>query len=63
MARQKKDGKYINFYMATDVLNALEIYAEEHGMTKTKVVEWALMHYIKASNEDPLKDGIQKPIV
>ena len=41
MARLRKDGKYINFYMVSDVFSALERFSEEHGMTKTMVMERA----------------------
>ena len=63
MARPRKDGKYINFYMASDVFSALERFSEEHGMTKTMVIERALKQYIEASNGYTIRDGVQRPNV
>ena len=63
MARPRKDGKYINFYMASYVFNALDRFAEERGMTKTMVMERALKLYIEASNGYTVRNGVQKPNV
>lgn len=60
MARPKKDGKYINFYMDADVYAALEKYTEETGLTKTMTMERALKQYIELSGGYAIKDG--KPI-
>ena len=57
MARPKKDGKYINFYMDAEIYAALEKYAEESGLTKTKTMEWALKQYIELSGGYTIKKG------
>lgn len=49
MARPKKDGKYINFYMDAEVFAALEKFTDETGLTKTMTMERALKQYIELS--------------
>lgn len=39
MARKKKEGKITNFYLSLDVLDSLERYCEETGLSKTTAVE------------------------
>ena len=39
MPRKKKDGKITNFYLNIEVLNLLEKYCEETGLSKTTAVE------------------------
>ena len=39
MARPKKDGKYVNFYMDSELLKRLEKYCEETGLSKTAAIE------------------------
>ena len=39
MARPKKDGKYVNFYMNSELLKKLEEYCEETGLSKTTAIE------------------------
>ena len=39
MARVKKDGKNISFYMEADIVNRLHEYAEEKGQSLTVAVE------------------------
>lgn len=39
MARPKKDGKYVNFYIDSELLKRLEEYCEETGLSKTAAIE------------------------
>ena len=48
MARSKKDGRYVNFYMSSDVFEMLEKFSEVSGLTKTMIMERAVRHYIDA---------------
>jgi len=57
MARPKKDGKYINFYMDAEVYAALVKFSEETGLTKTMTMERALKQYIESSNGFIIKNG------
>lgn len=45
MPRPKKDGRYFNCYMNNKVLNDLEKYCEETGLTKTMAIERILAQY------------------
>ncbi|XOQ52398.1 MAG: hypothetical protein ACFWT7_03350 [Succiniclasticum sp.] len=47
MGRAKKDGRRVNFYMKTDVLDLLERYSEEVGQTKTEATERILKSYLE----------------
>ena len=39
MAKPKKDGQFINFYLDRNLYNRLTRYAEEKGQTKTLAIE------------------------
>ena len=39
MARQKKDGRSVNFYLDRTIMEKVEVYAVENGHTLTKAVE------------------------
>lgn len=39
MARPKKDGKYVNFYIDSELLKRLKEYCEETGLSKTAAIE------------------------
>ena len=39
MAKPKKDGQFINFYLDRNLYNRLSCYAEEKGQTKTLAIE------------------------
>ena len=47
MARAKKDGKRINFYMKTEVSDLLDSYCEDVGQTKTEATERILKMYLE----------------
>ena len=46
MARAKKDGKYVNFYMDSSLLERLEAFCEKTGLTKTKAIEKATSFWL-----------------
>jgi predicted DNA-binding protein len=46
MARQKKDGTYLNVRIETSIYNRLNALCEEAGQTKTIAVERALTDYL-----------------
>lgn len=46
MSRPKKDGKALNLYIERDVLEKLETYCEETGLTKTKAIERILSQFL-----------------
>ena len=45
MARAKKDGQYINCYVEKEVVETLEQYCEETGLTKTVAIERILSKF------------------
>jgi len=45
MARAKKDGQYINCYLEREVVETLEQYCDETGLTKTVAIERILKKY------------------
>ena len=47
MSRPKKDGRYFNCYMSSDVLESLEKYCKETGLTKTMAIERILGKYFE----------------
>ena len=46
MARAKKDGRYVNYYIEREVYEKLETYCEEVGQTKTVAIERILTKYL-----------------
>lgn len=48
MARQKKNGTYLNVCIKTSVYNALTQFCDEAGQTKTVAVERALAEYLES---------------
>ncbi len=56
MARQKKDGRSVNFYIDRSIIEKVEMYAEENGQTLTKAVE-RLLEKALASTEDKSKQA------
>ena len=47
MARAKKDGKRVNFYMKAQVVDMLDLYCAEVGQTKTEAAERILRCYLE----------------
>lgn len=46
MARAKKDGKHVNFYIKTSILDLLDRYCDEMGQTKTEAMERILKKFL-----------------
>ena len=61
MARQKKDGRSVNFYLDRTIMEKVETYADENGHTLTKAVERLLTQAledkseVKNKQEDPVE--------
>ena len=53
----KKDGKFLNCYIRSDVMEYLNKFCEETGFSKTTVVEKALLQYLDNDKEN----GVKKP--
>lgn len=47
MARAKKDGQYINCYAEREIVEKLEHYCEETGLTKTVAIERILRGFFE----------------
>ena len=47
MARIKKDGRRINFFMKSNVIDKLERYCDEVGQTRTEATERILNRYLE----------------
>lgn len=47
MPRAKKDGHYINYYIARDVYDTLQAYAAEKGQTTTTAIERILRKHFE----------------
>ena len=62
MARAKKDGVYINYYIKKNIKEKLDKYCEDVGQTNTLAVERILEKYLdeyftqKDTNDDKTKN-------
>lgn len=52
MARAKKDGEKISFYVDRQVMEDLRAYAEEKGQTVTMAMERILRAFFETQKED-----------
>ena len=50
MARQKKDGRSVSFYLNREVMEKVETYAAERGQTLTMAVERLLKQALEKEN-------------
>ena len=48
MSREKKDGRYINYYLARDIYEQVAQYANENGHTMTCAIERLLKKGLEA---------------
>ena len=55
MAKPKKDGRYINFFMDRNLFERLAYYADEKGQTKTMAMERILKEHLD-------KEGIPEKV-
>ena len=46
MAREKKDGKHISYYIDRTIYERLKKYAEDKGQTMTTAVERIIREYL-----------------
>lgn len=51
MARPKKDGRYLNCYLENQVLERLEKYCEDTGLTKTVAIERILGKFFDQNDQ------------
>lgn len=51
MARPKKDGAYINYYIQKDIKDRLDKYCEEVGQTNTMAIERILKQFLNEYDE------------
>ena len=52
MARPKKDGRFINYFIDRDIYDRLKRYAEEKGQSMTTAIERILDRHLKAYETD-----------
>ncbi len=52
MARAKKDGVHINYYIQKDIKKMLDEYCEDVGQTNTLAVERILKSYLEKYKEE-----------
>lgn len=55
MARQKKNGTYLNVRIETPIYKRLELFCADAGQTKTIAVERALVAYLDDYEEKQRK--------
>ena len=51
MARAKKDGVYINYYIQKDIKDRLDRYCEDVGQTNTMAIERILKQFLDEYEE------------
>lgn len=54
MARQKKDGTNVSFYIDREIMERIRKYADVHGQTLTKAVERLVVEALDNHNEEKL---------
>ena len=59
MARPKKDGVYINYYIQKDIKDRLDNYCEEVGQTNTMAIERILKQFLDEYDEKTQKIEIK----
>lgn len=57
MARQKKDGVNINYFIRRDVKERLDSYCEEVGQTATMAIERILDDFLTKYSETKKKES------
>ena len=57
MARQKKDGRSVNFYLDRNIMEKVEVYADENGHTLTKAVERLLEKALEEKKKKKTKQA------
>ena len=59
MAREKKNGRFLNCYVRQDIYDRLSLYSKETMTPKTAIVERALEEYLRA-NDNTLKTSTNR---
>lgn len=62
MARPKKDGAYINYYVDRELVEKLRDYAEDKGQTMTTAIERILKDYLDKTgrtDQSPTKKNVE----
>lgn len=59
LARAKKDGVYINYYIQKDIKDRLDRYCEDVGQTNTMAIERILKQFLD-EYENTQNEDIQK---
>lgn len=57
MAKPKKDGRYINYYLDRKVYENLEVYAQSKGQTMTMALECIITDYLESKNNKQNKES------
>ena len=57
MSREKKDGKYISFYMDRKLCEKLQIYAKGMGQTQTMAIERILQGFFEEQEKNVVGNG------
>lgn len=60
MPRQKKDGKFVNFYIDRELAERFDRYADDRGQTKTVALERILKEYLDAYDQHHKIDDSKK---
>lgn len=60
MPREKKDGKFINYYIKREIYEELKKYSEEKGQTMTMAIERILKEYLQKTKEEKTIKRIDK---
>ena len=60
MPREKKDGRYINYYLARDIYEQVAQYAKENGHTMTCAVERLLKKGLEAEKASLIHEKDRK---
>lgn len=57
MAREKKDGQFVNVYLRRDLNELLDNYCKDSGVTKTFVIEKGIQMYLSDKEINKKNDG------
>ena len=60
MPREKKDGKFINYYIRREIYEELKKYSEEKGQTMTMALERILKEYLQKTKEEAKNNVFKK---
>lgn len=55
MAKAKKDGEFLHCYIKSGIMNYLNKFCEDTGLSKTAAVEKALAQYLEDDKQHDVK--------